>query len=135
MRTARTATTADAAVRDLVRALSEFTMREAGVPSARAVHAALVGSVDSARYWQEPDGVDVLAAQHRVRNALVPIADQVMQSEPARSWTAGRGVEQWVIDWRFPDATIWLTDSIREWEGPRQSWRWSEAVGAWTPES
>lgn len=94
------AVTADETVGGLVRLLEALDLDE---PPAWALHAALVQSVDWARYWQEPDGIDVLADQHGVRNALVPLAEKVMQTPSAQSWSALRGVEQWVIDWRSPD--------------------------------
>lgn len=30
-----------------------------------------------------------------------------------------------------PDTTYWLTDSLREWDGPRQLWRRDEDTGRW----
>ncbi|SHL93578.1 hypothetical protein SAMN04487849_12413 [Micrococcus luteus] len=64
------------------------------------VRAALVGSVMSARYWQEPDGEDVLAGHPDVHAALDPVAEGVLGSAVARHWGSPRVAAQWVIDWR-----------------------------------
>jgi hypothetical protein len=61
---------------------------------------ALERSVDSARYWQEPDGEDVLAALPVIRAALQPVAEQILNAPGVQWWGAGRRVEQWAIDWR-----------------------------------
>jgi hypothetical protein len=61
---------------------------------------ALERSVDSARYWQEPDGEDVLAGMPVIRAALQPLAKQIPNAPGVQWWCAGRGVEQWAIDWR-----------------------------------
>lgn len=61
---------------------------------------ALERSVDSARYWQEPDGEDVLAGLPVIRAALAPLAEQILSAPGVQWWEAGRGVEQWAIDWR-----------------------------------
>jgi hypothetical protein len=41
---------------------------------------ALAAAVDFARYWQEPDGEDVLAAAREMRDALARVATGVAQS-------------------------------------------------------
>ena len=64
------------------------------------VQAALVGTVMSARYWQEPDGEDVLAGHPAVQAALEPVAEGVLGSAVARHWGSPRAAAQWVIDWR-----------------------------------
>ncbi|WP_255771104.1 hypothetical protein [Pseudarthrobacter sulfonivorans] len=67
------------------------------------VQSALERAVDTARYWQEPDGEDVLAGLPLVRAALLPLARRVIAAPGARWWNEGRGVEQWAIDWRPAD--------------------------------
>lgn len=47
---------------------------------------ALQAVVDSARYWQEPDGEDLLAAVSPVRTSLVRIAASVASSELVAWW-------------------------------------------------
>ncbi|PFG39451.1 hypothetical protein ATJ97_1957 [Georgenia soli] len=53
----------------------------------RTLLAALAHAVDFARYWQEPDGEDVLASTPQVRAALSRIARQVADAAPAAWWT------------------------------------------------
>ncbi|WP_085970011.1 hypothetical protein [Beutenbergia cavernae] len=48
---------------------------------------ALRDAVDVARYWQEPDGEDVLAATPDVREALLPTAQAVVSAPHAAWWT------------------------------------------------
>ncbi|MBO3101192.1 VWA domain-containing protein [Cellulomonas fengjieae] len=48
--------------------------------------AALQAAVDNARYWQEPDGEDVLAATAEVRASLSRVAAAVVSSSPAAWW-------------------------------------------------
>jgi hypothetical protein len=64
---------------------------------------ALRRSVDTARYWQEPDGEDVLAADPLVRSALRPVAERVAASTAAHWWDEPRPSTQWVIEWRSSD--------------------------------
>jgi hypothetical protein len=67
------------------------------------IQLALERSVDTARYWQPPDGEDVLAALPAVREALLPLAEQVLSAPGVRWWAEDRGTEQWAIDWRPAD--------------------------------
>jgi hypothetical protein len=64
------------------------------------MQAALERSVDSARYWQEPDGEDVLAGLPVITAALAPVAEQVMAVPGIQWYWQPRRVEQWAIDWR-----------------------------------
>lgn len=48
---------------------------------------ALRAAVDSARYWQEPDGEDVLAATPAVRRSLEPLARAVVESPDSAWWS------------------------------------------------
>ena len=67
------------------------------------VQGALERSVDSARYWQPPDGEDVLAGLPQVAQALSPVAEQFIAS-PRMQWCwQPRQVEQWAIEWRHAD--------------------------------
>lgn len=67
------------------------------VVDASAIDEALGRAVDSARYWQEPDGEDVLAAEPRVREALAPIAARVAASD---HWLhTGRADATWLVAW------------------------------------
>jgi len=61
--------------------------------------AALGRAVDAARYWQEPDGEDLLAAHPAVRAALLPLAALVL-ADPAAAWLEQPvAAEQWAIAW------------------------------------
>lgn len=68
--------------------------------TSRQLAAALELSVATARYWQEPDGEDVLAGLPAVVDAFRPLAGQVLASPAWRSWSQPRRPEQWAIDWR-----------------------------------
>ena len=68
------------------------------------VLAALDVAVATARYWQAPDGEDVLAALPVIREALRPVADRVLASPGTGWWDQPRAREQWAVDWRDPDA-------------------------------
>ncbi|MBM7781763.1 hypothetical protein [Arthrobacter tumbae] len=70
---------------------------------AGALNAALQRSVEAARYWQEPDGEDILAGLPEVREAFAPIADKIL-ALPSMQWLREpRHIEQWAIDWRSAD--------------------------------
>lgn len=47
---------------------------------------ALTVAVDNARYWQEPDGEDVLAAERSVRASLARVAASIASSDAAAWW-------------------------------------------------
>ncbi|WP_324653146.1 hypothetical protein [Georgenia sp. H159] len=69
-----------------------------GEPDERAVLHALAAAVDSARYWQEPDGEDVLAGTPEVSAALERVAAHVLASAAASWWAASlRHDDQWVV--------------------------------------
>ncbi|MCF3139097.1 hypothetical protein LRQ04_07480 [Paenarthrobacter sp. AR 02] len=61
---------------------------------------ALQRSVDTARYWQEPDGEDALAATDAVTAALAHVAAGVLESPASQWWRDGFRPGQWAIDWR-----------------------------------
>lgn len=61
------------------------------------VRDSLQRSVDLARYWQEPDGEDAVAAFPAVREALRRVAERLVTAIP--ELTASRGSEQWAVDW------------------------------------
>ncbi len=46
-------------------------------------------AVDRARYWQEPDEMDVALADPRLSAALAPVAARITASPAARWWSAG----------------------------------------------
>lgn len=59
--------------------------------------AALASSVDLARYWQEPDGSDVVAALPAVRRSLSTVARRSIELMP--ELTASAAVRQWTVQW------------------------------------
>ncbi|MDY0829813.1 hypothetical protein SK224_11840 [Microbacterium sp. BG28] len=59
--------------------------------------AALAASVDIARYWQEPDGTDVVAALPSVRTSLTTVARRLVALMP--ELTASAAVRQWTVQW------------------------------------
>lgn len=72
-------------------------------PDRSALAAALDVAVAFARYWQAPDGEDVLASAPEVRDALRPVARAVARAGGAAWWTDGidRG-DQWVVRFVTP---------------------------------
>ena len=61
---------------------------------------ALAATTDSARYWQEPDGDDILAATEPMRPHLRRIAEHLTASEHAWWWTTDIvRDEQWSLGW------------------------------------
>lgn len=69
----------------------------------RQVQSALERTVESARYWQEPDGADVLASLPVVVEALGRLAERTVAAPGAQWWWHPRQAEQWAIDWRSSD--------------------------------
>lgn len=67
------------------------------------MQAALERTVGNARYWQEPDGEDVLAGLPAVRASFLPLADHAVSSSGLRGHGGLRRMEQWAIDWRSPE--------------------------------
>ena len=65
--------------------------------SADIARDALCDTVDHARYWQEPDGSDVVAALPAVREALVAVAERLVPvlPDPAALFTP----QQWAVEW------------------------------------
>lgn len=104
---------------DVALLLSELPLRTADEDVLRA---ALTDAVDNARYWQEPDGQDVLAATPAVRDALARLA-------PAPSVTSATGwwsepiaeADQWTVLWdgpapREPDPVLSASQWLRRWQ-------------------
>ena len=85
----------------------------------RALRDALVAAVDHARYWQEPDGHDVLAATPEVRGALERVAAAVAASPHAQWWATGvASGDQWAVPWSGgsagQDAVTTVLDAWRD---------------------
>ena len=64
---------------------------------------ALGASVDSARYWQEPDEQDAVLADAHVRAAFEPVARALESAPAARWWWSGAALaRQAVVRWLEP---------------------------------
>ncbi len=67
---------------------------------------ALSASVDSAMYWQEPDGDDLLCAVPEVCAALARIAEHLVDSPVVQAWAAPLDpADQWQIAWQDCETT------------------------------
>lgn len=86
--------------------------------------AAVAGAVDMARYWQAPDGEDVLLARPELAEALTRTADAVVASQEASWWNSPMDrANQWVVDFderamelpRPPAESREATDVLAEW--------------------
>ncbi|MFJ4030256.1 hypothetical protein ACIPWF_23115 [Paenarthrobacter sp. NPDC089989] len=64
------------------------------------IQKALRRAVDTARYWQQPDGEDVLAADERLADALEHVARGVLATRAANDWGDQFSAQQWAVDWR-----------------------------------
>lgn len=90
---------------------------------------ALGAMVNTARYWQEPDGEDVLAASAPMRRALRRIAAHLLDSPLTRWWTSPMDrTGQWTVDFTDDPPRPPAADSGK---APRTAadilahWRWS----------
>lgn len=72
------------------------------------VHRAFAESVAAARGWQGPDGEDIMAALPEIRDALLPLAGQVMGTPLGRSLRAPRQPSQWHISFRGAEDPVRL---------------------------
>ncbi|WP_336645928.1 hypothetical protein [Microbacterium sp. USHLN186] len=78
-----------------------LTQTKLDAPSPRLLRTALARSVDMARYWQEPDGEDQLAATPEVRKALARVAAHLAPA--LREWASAlRPDAQWLVQWDSP---------------------------------
>lgn len=83
-------------------------------PSADTVQSAFEAAVNSARYWQPPDGEDVLAALPAIRAALTPLAAQVLATPALQPGAQPRRAEQWTVNWHGPEAPAPLGQDPRQ---------------------
>lgn len=70
---------------------------------------ALRMAVDTARYWQPPDGSDLLAADSALRPVLQEAAQLIMSAAPTW-WTADTSDAQWMV--RFGDDDAWASTDV-----------------------
>jgi hypothetical protein len=75
---------------------------EAVLPAAsddRSISLALAISVDNARYWQPPDGEDLLAATPELYSPIARVATDVLGAPETTWWTDSACLpEQWVVN-------------------------------------
>ncbi|CRK50964.1 conserved hypothetical protein [Rhodococcus sp. RD6.2] len=89
----RTVLTAD----DVAHRLSAVQLAEVTAGSLRS---ALAMAVDSAQYWQDPDGEDLLADAEPVLRELRRVAEHIAESPHARWWvTSLAATDQWEVSW------------------------------------
>ncbi|MFD3444799.1 hypothetical protein ACFDTO_09395 [Microbacteriaceae bacterium 4G12] len=106
--------------------------------------AALADTVDFARYWQEPDGEDVLAAAPELQVPLARIAAAIAGAPHSAWWATPAAPEQWTVAFdglplpRAADAgrvqevvERWRADAIAEEEAARRD-RPSDPGGPWS---
>lgn len=87
---------------EVARRLSEVALPEVTATSLRF---ALVDAVDTARYWQEPEGEDILVATEPMRRELRRIAEHIARSPHVQWWaTTLVDTEQWSVGWNDPHA-------------------------------
>lgn len=112
-------TTADVASR-----LAEVPLVEA---DPRVLIEALSAAVDSAMYWQEPDGDDLLCAMPEVRDALWRVGEHLAGCPAVQAWTAPVNLAvQWQVVWDAgelpvrPDLSVWRDEVLA---AERVAWR------------
>lgn len=89
----------DPSVGDIAQALASAS----GTPvDDDALAAALRVTVDVARYWQEPDTLDRLAAEPQIIEALRPLAADLL-AHAGSSWRRERSDQQWAVQWHLRD--------------------------------
>lgn len=82
---------------------------------------ALTATVDAARYWQEPDGHDVLAASAEMRGALRRFAQLLTDSPHTQWWTAPMDpADQWAVSFvdnppRLPVEPKLAAETLEQW--------------------
>ncbi|WP_257015895.1 hypothetical protein [Rhodococcus sp. ACS1] len=81
---------------DVAHRLSQVPLPEV---TAVALRSALADAVDAARYWQDPDGEDILVAAEPVRRELRRVAEHIARSPHAQWWTTPDATDQWLVGW------------------------------------
>jgi hypothetical protein len=85
-------------------------------PKAGDLRETLSVAVDYARYWQEPDGDDILAATPELRPALARAAAVIAASPHAAWWATPVDLDdQWAVPWEGGGTTYDLATVLREW--------------------
>ena len=97
---------ADDARRSLAAAVATLDLATlAATADPAAFVPALLGAVDSARYWQEPDDTDALLAADDVAAVLRPVAEAVVTAPASAWWAEPLAVrDQHAVLWEPADA-------------------------------
>lgn len=108
---------------DVARLLAVVPLAE---PDARAVLLTLAAAVENARYWQEPDGEDVLAGSPGLRASLARVANLVADSPHSDWWaTPLDGTAQWVVEFEETAAgagtTRTASETLNQWHAAQVS--------------
>lgn len=69
---------------DVAHRLSEVPIPEV---TEVALRSALAAATDTARYWQDPDGEDILVTTEPVRHELRRVAEHIARSQHLQWWT------------------------------------------------
>lgn len=103
----QTVVTAD----DVAHRLSEVPLPEV---TEVALRSALAAATDTARYWQDPDGEDILVTTEPVRHELRRVAEHIARSQHLQWWTTALAeTDQWVIVSRDDDSPIPLSRRLQ----------------------
>lgn len=71
-------------------------------------------SVNSARYWQKPDGEDIVASSDQVREGLRRVAEYLSGSaETAWWWAPVDRQAQWAVQWDDPNYPQSTADPLK----------------------
>lgn len=90
----------EASIPALISALGRVPL---GILSSTSTQKAFGAAVNAARYWQEPDGEDLLAADPAIQTALRPLPHE-LTVVPELSWWSQYGLQQQrLIAWDDPD--------------------------------
>lgn len=89
----------NASVTDIASALDKMPLKTVNETNSLE---ALAAAVDSARYWQEPDGTDELLADSGILSALERIAAHIIDSPSISWWSGPVAPVQWSV--KFTDS-------------------------------
>jgi hypothetical protein len=85
---------------------------------------ALMASVDEARYWQEPDEVDLLLAEPALGAELRAIAHAVVEAPASRWWREPvAAADQHAVTWPQDDPPVFGPPAVVGAESALRSWR------------
>ncbi|MBN9175984.1 MAG: hypothetical protein J0I43_01235 [Microbacterium sp.] len=109
---------------ELAAAIRAIGVLEPAAVDSTAFDAAMLRAVDSARYWQAPEGADIVAAHPVVAAALAEVAVALPTGADATWWRRDRTAQQWAIEFD-PSG-----DGAPFDPAPTASARWSASTAA-----